>query len=30
VGAKSGWSRDSLAGTGQKLMRDLLASARIQ
>lgn len=30
VGAKSGWSRESLAGVAQKLMRELLASARIQ
>jgi len=30
VGAKSGWSRDSLAGVAQKLMRAMFASARIE
>ena len=30
VGARSGWSRESLAGVAQKLVRDLLASARIE
>lgn len=30
VGAKSGWSRDSLAGVAQKLMREMFASARIE
>jgi polysaccharide biosynthesis protein PelC len=29
VGAKSGWSRESLAGVAQKLIRELLAGARI-
>jgi TolB-like protein len=30
VGARSGWSRESLAGVAQKLVRDLLGSARIE
>lgn len=30
VGGKSGWSRESLAGVAQKLIRDLLASAPIR
>lgn len=30
VGAKSGWSRDSLSGVAQKLIKDLLAGATIQ
>jgi hypothetical protein len=30
VGAKSGWSRDSLAGVAQKLMREMFSSARIE
>lgn len=30
VGARSGWSRESLAGVAQRLIRDLLASARIE
>lgn len=28
-GAKSGWSRDSLSGVGQKLMAELLGSVRL-
>jgi len=30
VGARSGWSRESLAGVAQKLVRDLLLTARIE
>jgi hypothetical protein len=30
VGGKSGWSRESLAGVAQKLIRDLLASAPVR
>ena len=30
VGARSGWSRESLAGVAQKLVRDLLVTARIE
>lgn len=30
VGAKSGWSREALSAVAQKLIRDLLASARIE
>jgi TolB-like protein len=30
VGGKSGWSRESLAGVARKLIRELLATARIQ
>lgn len=30
VGARTGWSRESLAGVAQKLARDLLAGARIE
>lgn len=30
VGGKSGWSREALAAVGQKLIRELLASARIE
>ncbi|MBE0622487.1 MAG: penicillin-binding protein activator LpoB [Burkholderiales bacterium] len=30
VGAKSGWSREALAAVAQKLMRELLDSARLQ
>ena len=30
VGAKSGWSRESLAGVAQKLIRELLAGAQIR
>jgi hypothetical protein len=30
VGAKSGWSRESLAGVAQKLIRELLSSASIR
>jgi hypothetical protein len=30
VGGKSGWSRESLAGVAQKLIRSLLASANIR
>jgi polysaccharide biosynthesis protein PelC len=30
VGARSGWGRESLSGTGQKLIRQLLASMQIR
>ncbi|MGZ5177722.1 MAG: penicillin-binding protein activator LpoB, partial [Burkholderiales bacterium] len=30
VGGKSGWSRESLSGVAQKLIRQLLASANIR
>ena len=30
VGGKSGWSRESLSGVAQKLIRDLLATAPVQ
>src|SRR5688572_9310160 len=30
VGGKSGWSRESLSGVAQKLIRDLLASAPVR
>jgi len=30
VGGKSGWSRESLSGVAQKLIRDLLASANVR
>ena len=30
VGGKSGWSRESLAGVAQKLIKQLLATAPIQ
>lgn len=30
TGAKSGWSRESVSGVAHKLMRDLLAGARIE
>jgi polysaccharide biosynthesis protein PelC len=30
VGARTGWSRESLAGVAQKLVRNLLRSARIE
>lgn len=30
VGAKSGWSRESLAGVAQKLIREMLAGAQIR
>jgi hypothetical protein len=30
VGAKSGWSREALAGVAQKLVRQMIASARLQ
>ena len=30
VGGKSGWSRESLAGVAQKLIRDLLATAPVR
>jgi hypothetical protein len=30
VGGKSGWSRESLAGVAQKLIRELLQTANIR